>query len=138
MDPYFSATKIRWILDKVPDAQDKAEAGELCFGTIDTWLIYQLTEGKVFATDVTNAARTMLYNIATLEWDEELLKIFNIPKVMLPEVKSNSEIFGYTQTYHFYGEQIPIAGVAGDQQAALFGQQAFESGTVKNLSLIHI
>lgn len=132
VDPYFSATKIRWILDKVPDAQAKAEAGELCFGTIDTWLIYQLTEGKVFATDVTNAARTMLYNIKTLEWDEELLEIFNIPKVMLPEVKSNSEIFGYTQTYHFYGEQIPIAGVAGDQQAALFGQQAFEPGTVKN------
>lgn len=132
IDPYFSATKIRWILDHVPGAQERAEAGELQFGTIDTWLIWKLTDGKVHATDYTNASRTMLFNIHTLDWDDEILEKLNIPRIMLPEVKTNSEIFGYTKSYHFFGSKVPIAGVAGDQQASLIGQMCFEPGMVKN------
>ena len=132
IDSYFSATKIRWILDQVPSAQERAERGELLFGTIDTWLLWKLTGGKVHITDYTNASRTMLMNIETLTWDEEILQILNIPKVMLPEIRSNSEIYGYTESIHFYGEEVPIAGLAGDQQAALFGQGAVNAGMVKN------
>lgn len=132
IDAYFSATKIRWILDKVEGAQERAEKGELLFGTIDTWLVYKLTGGEVHVTDYSNAARTMLFNIHDLKWDEEILELMNIPAAMLPEVKSNSEVYGHTQTYHFYGQEVPIAGMAGDQQAALFGQMAFEPGMVKN------
>lgn len=132
ISPYFSATKIRWILDHVKGAQEKAESGELLFGTINTWLLWKLTDGESFLTDAANASRTMLFNINTLEWDEDLLKIFNIPKKMLPEVKSNSEIFGVTQNYQFYGSEVPISGMTGSQQASLFGQMAFEPGMVKN------
>mgnify|MGYP002316208449 CR=1 FL=1 len=131
VDPYFSATKIEWILDNVPGARERAEAGELMFGTVDTWLIYKLTGGRVHATDYTNASRTMLFNIHTLEWDRELLAKFNIPESMLPAVRNSSEIYGYTDREIFGGE-VPIAGVAGDQQAALFGQCCFEQGEVKN------
>lgn len=132
IDSYFSATKIRWILDHVPGAQGRAEKGELLFGTIDSWLVYKLTDGKVHVTDYSNASRTMLFNINTLEWDQEILDILNIPREMLPKVVSNSEIYGLTKTYHFFGSKVPIAGMAGDQQAALFGQMAFEPGMVKN------
>lgn len=132
IDAYFSATKVRWILDKVDGAQERAENGELLFGTIDSWLVYKLTGGDVHVTDYSNAARTMLFNIHDLKWDEEILELLNIPASMLPEVKSNSEVYGYTKTYHFYGKEVPIAGMAGDQQAALFGQMAFEPGMVKN------
>lgn len=132
IDSYFSATKIRWILDHVPGAQERAEKGELLFGTIDSWLVYKLTDGKVHVTDYSNASRTMLFNINTLEWDQEILDILNIPREMLPKVVSNSEIYGLTKTYHFFGSKVPIAGMAGDQQAALFGQMAFEPGMVKN------
>jgi glycerol kinase len=131
VDPYFSATKIRWILDHIKDGQKRAENGELLFGTVDTWLIYKLTRGKVHVTDYTNASRTMLFNIHTLEWDEDILKILNIPKCMLAEVKPSSYIYGYTDSRYFSG-QIPIAGMAGDQQAALFGQTCFEKGEAKN------
>lgn len=130
-DPYFSATKIEWILNNVPGARKRAEAGELLFGTVDTWLIYKLTGGRVHATDYTNASRTMLFNINTLKWDEELLKLFNIPALMLPEVKNSSEIYGYTDE-KIFGAEVPIAGVAGDQQAALFGQCCFNEGDAKN------
>ncbi len=132
IDSYFSATKIRWILDHVPGAQERAEKGELLFGTIDSWLVYKLTDGKVHVTDYSNASRTMLFNINTLEWGQEILDILNIPREMLPKVVSNSEIYGLTKTYHFFGSKVPIAGMAGDQQAALFGQMAFEPGMVKN------
>lgn len=132
IDSYFSATKIRWILDHVPGAQERAEKGELLFGTIDSWLVYKLTDGKVHVTDYSNASRTMLFNINTLELDQEILDILNIPREMLPKVVSNSEIYGLTKTYHFFGSKVPIAGMAGDQQAALFGQMAFEPGMVKN------
>lgn len=132
VDAYFSATKIRWILDHVAGAQEKAEDGELLFGTIDTWLLWKLTKGEVHVTDYSNASRTMLYNIRELAWDTEILSLLNIPESMLPTVKSNSEIYGYTKTYHFSGKPVPIAGMAGDQQAALFGQLAFEEGMVKN------
>jgi len=131
LDPYFSATKIKWILDNVEGARDKADRGELMFGTVDTWLIYKLTKGKVHATDYTNAARTMLFNIYDLCWDKELLEFFDIPESMLPEVKYSSGIFGMTDE-SVIGGSIPIAGVAGDQQAALFGQCAFEKGDAKN------
>lgn len=131
IDPYFSASKIRWILDHVDGAQARAERGELLFGTIDTWLIYQLTGGKIHATDPSNAARTMLFNIHTMEWDSELLRLFNIPTSMLPKVLPSSGIFGYTVP-HLFGKSIPIAGVAGDQQAALFGQCCFGVGDAKN------
>lgn len=132
IDAYFSATKIRWILDHVEGAQGRAEKGELLFGTIDTWLVWKLTNGATHITDYTNAARTMLFNINDLQWDEEILEILNIPTTMLPEVKSNSEIYGTTASFHFYGGEVPISGMAGDQQAALFGQLAFEKGMVKN------
>ncbi|KRL05803.1 glycerol kinase GlpK [Liquorilactobacillus oeni] len=131
-DAYFSATKIRWILDHVKGAQERAEKGELLFGTIDTWIVWKLTGGDVHVTDYTNASRTMLFNIHDLKWDDEILNILNIPKAILPEVRSNSEIYGKTKDYHFYGSEVPISGMAGDQQAALFGQMAFEPGTVKN------
>lgn len=131
LDAYFSATKIRWILDNVPGARDKATAGEIAFGTIDSWLIWKLTDGRVHVTDVSNASRTMIYNIHTMEWDEELLSLFNIPKNILPEVKSSSEVYGET-TGNVFAAKIPIAGIAGDQQAALFGQMCTEKGMVKN------
>ena len=131
IDPYFSASKIRWILDHVEGAQKRAERGELLFGTIDTWLIYQLTGGRVHATDPSNAARTMLFNIHTMQWDNELLRLFNIPASMLPQVLPSSGVFGYTLP-HLFGKSIPIAGVAGDQQAALFGQCCFDVGDAKN------
>ena len=131
IDPYFSATKLRWILDHVDGARRRAENGELLFGTIDSWLIYRLTGGRVHATDPSNASRTMLFNIHTLSWDEELLKLFDIPACMMPTVKPSSGIFGYTDPRLFGGE-IPIAGVAGDQQAALFGQCCFDAGDTKN------
>ncbi|HGI2235330.1 TPA: glycerol kinase GlpK [Streptococcus agalactiae] len=132
IDAYFSATKVRWILDHVPGAQERAEKEELLFGTIDTWLVWKLTDGLVHVTDYSNAARTMLYNIKELKWDDEILELLNIPKAMLPEVKSNSEVYGKTTPFHFYGGEVPISGMAGDQQAALFGQLAFEPGMVKN------
>ncbi len=128
-DAYFSASKIQWILDNVAGARERAERGELLFGTVDTWLIWKLTDGKVHATDKTNASRTMLFNIDRMEWDDELLSIFRIPRCMLPEVKSSGEVFGYANVN---GVQIPIAGVAGDQQAALFGQACYEKGEAKN------
>ena len=128
-DAYFSASKIAWILDNVEGARERAERGELLFGTVDTWLVWKLTDGKNHVTDVTNASRTMLFNIDTLTWDEELLEIFRIPKQMLPSVRSSGEIFGYA---HLGGEEIPIAGIAGDQQAALFGQGCYEKGEGKN------
>lgn len=130
-DPYFSATKISWILDNVEGARERARKGELIFGTVDTWLIYKLTKGKVHATDYTNASRTMLFNIHTLEWDDELLDLFKVPKVMLPEVRESSELYGYTDEKVF-GGAVPVAGVAGDQQAALFGQCCFHEGEAKN------
>ncbi|MCF4173076.1 glycerol kinase GlpK [Vibrio sp. McD22-P3] len=131
VDAYFSGSKIAWILDNVEGARERAEKGELLFGTVDTWLIWKLTHGKSHVTDVSNASRSMLFNIHTLKWDEKLLDIFNIPKSMLPEVKSSSEVYGYA---HIGGgtEDIPISGIAGDQQAALFGQQCFKKGMVKN------
>ncbi|MFW7432079.1 glycerol kinase GlpK [Vagococcus carniphilus] len=132
VDAYFSATKVRWILDHVEGAQERAEKGELAFGTIDTWLLWKLTDGNVHVTDYSNAARTMMYNIMDLKWDDEILELLDIPKSLLPEVKSNSEVYGYTQSYHFYGSEVPISGMAGDQQAALFGQLAFEPGMIKN------
>ena len=132
IDAYFSATKIRWLLDNVEGAQEKAENGDLLFGTIDSWLVWKLTDGQVHVTDYSNASRTMLYNIHRLEWDQEILDLLNIPASMLPEVKSNSEVYGHTRSYHFYGSEVPIAGMAGDQQAALFGQMAFEKGMIKN------
>ncbi|KWT50437.1 glycerol kinase GlpK [Lactiplantibacillus plantarum] len=131
-DAYFSATKIRWILDHVDGAQKRAERGELLFGTIDTWLVWKLTGGETHVTDYTNASRTMLFNIHDLQWDQTILNLLNIPAAMLPEVRSNSEIYGTTKDYLLYGSQIPISGMAGDQQAALFGQMAFEPGMVKN------
>ena len=131
VDPYFSATKIKWILDHVEGAREKADQGKLLFGTVDTWLIYKMTKGRVFATDVTKASRTMLYNIHTLCWDEELLAKFGIPASMLPEVKQSSEVYGMTRK-SLLGEPVPIAGVAGDQQAALFGQCCFKAGQSKN------
>ncbi|MEN9952681.1 MAG: glycerol kinase GlpK [Bacteroidota bacterium] len=130
VDAYFSATKIKWILDHVEGARDKASRGELAFGTIDSWLLWKLTEGKVHVTDVSNASRTMLYNIETMQWDEELLQLFHIPASMLPEVKSNSEIYGYATAINMH--EVPIAGMAGDQQSALFGQMCKEVGMVKN------
>lgn len=132
IDAYFSATKVKWILDNIEGAREKAENGDLLFGTIDTWLIWNLTRGKVHVTDYSNAARTMLYNIKELKWDEDILKELDIPLCMLPEVKPSSEIYGYTDEEMLAGAKIPIAGCAGDQQAALFGQTCFEEGSVKN------
>lgn len=131
IDAYFSATKIKWILDHVPGARERAEKGKLLFGTVDTWLIWRLTRGEVHVTDVSNASRTMLFNINTLEWDQELLDLFDIPRSMMPEVKSSSEVYGHTKTTIF-AHKVPIAGIAGDQQAALFGQMCTEPGMVKN------
>jgi len=131
IDAYFSGTKIKWILDNVPQAREKAEAGKLRFGTVDSWLVWQLTRGQVHVTDVTNASRTMLFNIHTLEWDAELLSMLGIPLSMMPQVKSSSEVYGYTKTTIF-AHEVPIAGIAGDQQAALFGQMCTEPGSVKN------
>ena len=131
IDAYFSATKIKWILDHVPGARERAEKGKLLFGTVDTWLIWRLTRGEVHVTDVSNASRTMLFNINTLEWDQELLDMFEIPRSMMPEVKSSSEVYGHTKTTIF-AHKVPIAGIAGDQQAALFGQMCTEPGMVKN------
>jgi glycerol kinase len=131
LDAYFSGTKLKWILDNVPGAREKAEQGKLCFGTVDTWLVWKLTRGKMHVTDVSNASRTLLFNIHTLEWDEDLLKLFNIPKSMLPEVKQSSEVFGETSTTLF-STKIPISGIAGDQQAALFGQLCTNKGMAKN------
>ncbi|UKI17838.1 MAG: glycerol kinase GlpK [Bacteroidales bacterium] len=131
IDAYFSATKIKWILDNVPGARERANKGKLLFGTVDTWLIWRLTRGEVHVTDVSNASRTMLFNINTLQWDDELLKMFDIPRSMMPEVRSSSEIYGHTKTTIF-AHKVPIAGIAGDQQAALFGQMCIEPGMVKN------
>ncbi|APC49111.1 glycerol kinase [Virgibacillus halodenitrificans] len=132
LDPYFSGTKVKWILDHVEGAREKAENGELLFGTMDTWLVYKLTGGKVHVTDYSNASRTLMYNIYDLKWDEELLDVLEIPSSMLPEVKASSEVYGNTVNYHFFGQEVPIAGMAGDQQAALFGQACFEKGMAKN------
>ena len=131
LDAYFSATKVRWILENVKGARERANEGKLRFGTVDTWLIWMLTQGEIHVTDVSNASRTMLFNIRDLKWDKELLELFDIPESMLPEVKSSSEIYGYTKATLF-AKEVPIAGIAGDQQAALFGQMCTEPGSVKN------
>ena len=131
IDAYFSGTKIRWILDNVPGARERAEAGKLRFGTVDSWLVWQLTRGTVHVTDVSNASRTMLFNINTLEWDRELLELLDVPASMMPSVRSSSEVYGTTKTTIF-AHEVPIAGIAGDQQAALFGQMCTEPGSVKN------
>lgn len=131
IDAYFSATKIKWILDNVEGAREKAEAGKLIFGTVDSWIVWQLTRGEVHITDMSNASRTMLFNIHTLDWDDELLDLFTIPKSMMPKVCESSEVYGYTKTTIF-ATKVPIAGIAGDQQAALFGQMCVEPGMVKN------
>ncbi len=131
IDPYFSATKIKWIIDHIPNGKSRAKNGELLFGTIDSWLLYKLT-GGIHKTDYTNASRTMIYNINDLCWDQELCDLLDIPIEILPEVRPSSEIYGYTMPYHFFGEKTPISGIAGDQQAALFGQTCFEDGMVKN------
>ncbi|BAX54433.1 TPA: glycerol kinase GlpK [Photobacterium damselae] len=132
VDPYFSGTKIKWILDHVEGAREQAEAGNLLFGTVDTWLIWKMTQGRVHVTDYTNASRTMLFNINTLEWDEKLLKALDIPLSMMPEVKPSSQVYGQTNIGGKGGTRIPIAGIAGDQQAALFGQMCVEPGQAKN------
>lgn len=131
IDAYFSGTKVKWILDHVDGAREKAERGDLLFGTIDTWLIWKLTGGRVHATDYSNASRTLMYNIYTRDWDDELLRILGVPRSMLPEVRSSSEVYGYTEE-GLLGRAVPIAGAAGDQQAALFGQACFEQGMAKN------
>ena len=131
IDAYFSATKVKWILDNVEGARERAEKGELLFGTVETWLIWKLTKGAVHVTDYSNASRTMMFNINTLEWDDEILEELDIPKCMLPQVKESSEIYGETDP-SFFGGRIPVAGAAGDQQAALFGQGCFKPGDVKN------
>ena len=132
IDAYFSGTKVKWILDNVEGAREKAEAGDLLFGTIDTWITWKLTEGAVHVTDYSNASRTLMYNIFDLKWDDELLNILNIPASMLPEVRPSSEVYGNIAEKHFFGHSVPIAGIAGDQQAALFGQACFEKGMAKN------
>ena len=131
IDAYFSATKVKWILDNVENARKRAEAGELCFGTVDTWLIWNLTKGETFVTDPSNASRTMLYNIHTLDWDDELLALFDIPRSMLPAVRASSEVYG-TVSSRYLDHPVPVAGIAGDQQAALFGQLCTEKGMLKN------
>ncbi len=132
VDAYFSGTKVKWILDHVAGSREKAAKGDILFGTIDTWVIWKLTGGKVHVTDYTNASRTLMYNIHELKWDDALLKYLDVPKAILPEVKPSSEVYGNTVDYHFFGEEVPIAGIAGDQQAALFGQACFEVGMAKN------
>lgn len=131
VDAYFSGTKIKWILDNVEGARARAEKGELAFGTVDSWLVWKLTKGRTHITDITNASRTMLFNIHNTDWDEELLELMNIPKAMLPEVKASSEVYDHTNTT-FFAHKVPIAGIAGDQQAAMFGQMCIEEGMVKN------
>ncbi|HOK49903.1 MAG TPA: glycerol kinase GlpK, partial [Sedimentibacter sp.] len=131
IDAYFSGTKIKWILDNVEGVREKAEKGEILFGTVDTWLVWNLTGGKIHITDYSNASRTMIYNIKTLKWDEKLLDILNIPPEILPEVRQSSEIYGNTKA-EIFGGQIPVSGIAGDQQAALFGQLCFQEGMAKN------
>ncbi|STO07540.1 MULTISPECIES: glycerol kinase GlpK [Exiguobacterium] len=132
IDAYFSGTKVKWILDNVDGAREKADNGELLFGTIDTWLIWKLSGGHAHVTDYSNASRTLMYNIYEQKWDDELLDILTVPKSMLPEVKPSSEVYAHTIPYHFFGFEVPIAGAAGDQQAALFGQACFDSGEGKN------
>ncbi|PIC80049.1 glycerol kinase [Sporosarcina sp. P18a] len=132
IDSYFSGTKVKWILDNVEGAREKANNGDLLFGTIDTWIIWKLSGGEAHVTDYSNASRTLMYNIHELQWDEELLNLLDVPKTMLPTVCESSEIYTHTDTKHFFGHAAPIAGIAGDQQAALFGQACFESGMVKN------
>ncbi|WP_394121481.1 glycerol kinase GlpK [Planococcus donghaensis] len=132
IDAYFSGTKVKWILDNVEGAREKADNGDLMFGTIDSWLVYKLSGGKTHVTDYSNASRTLMYNIYDLEWDQELLDILTVPKSMLPEVRQSSEVYANTVDYHFFGHEVPIAGMAGDQQAALFGQACFEKGMAKN------
>lgn len=132
IDAYFSGTKVKWILDHVEGAREKAEAGDLLFGTIDTWIIWKLTNGEKHVTDYSNASRTLMYNIYDLKWDDELLEMLSVPKSMLPEVRPSSEVYGHTASKHFFGQEVPIAGIAGNQQAALFGQACFEQGMVKN------
>ncbi|MDU0444114.1 glycerol kinase GlpK [Staphylococcus haemolyticus] len=132
LDPYFAGTKVKWILDNVDGAREKAENGDLLFGTIDTWLVWKLSGGEAHITDYSNASRTLMYNIYDLQWDDELLDLLNVPKQLLPEVKESSEIYAHTKDYHFFGQEVPISGIAGDQQAALFGQACFERGDVKN------
>lgn len=131
LDAYFSATKLRWLLDNVIGARERAEKGELLFGTVDSWIIWKLTGGKVHVTDYSNASRTMLFNIHTLKWDEEILRVLKIPQQILPEVKPSSHVYGYTDS-KLFGREVPIAGAGGDQQCALFGQTCFERGEVKN------
>ncbi|WP_168013598.1 glycerol kinase GlpK [Halomonas salinarum] len=131
-DPYFSGTKVRWLLDNVSGLRERAERGELAFGTIDSWLVYKLTGGRVHATDVSNASRTLMYNIHTLEWDEALLDLLKVPAVLLPEVKASSSLFGETDPDAFFGARVPVAGIAGDQQAALFGEACHGEGMAKN------
>ncbi|WP_339170041.1 glycerol kinase GlpK [Anoxybacillus sp. FSL W8-1294] len=132
IDAYFSGTKVKWILDHVAGAREKAERGELLFGTIDTWLTWKLSGGKAHVTDYSNASRTLMFNIYEQRWDDELLGILQVPKAMLPDVRPSSEIYAHTAPYHFFGQEVPIAGIAGDQQAALFGQACFEEGMAKN------
>ncbi|WP_223700902.1 glycerol kinase GlpK [Sutcliffiella deserti] len=132
IDAYFSGTKVKWLLDNVEGAREKAEKGELLFGTIDTWLIWKLSGGAAHVTDYSNASRTLMYNIYELKWDKELLEILDVPACMLPEVRGSSEIYAKTVDFHFFGQEIPIAGAAGDQQAALFGQACYEEGMAKN------
>jgi glycerol kinase len=132
IDAYFSGTKVKWILDNVDGAREKAEDGKLLFGTIDTWLIWKMSGGTAHVTDYSNASRTLMYNIYDLNWDKELLDILGVPASMLPEVRPSSEVYGKTVPYHFFGREIPIAGAAGDQQAALFGQACYEKGMAKN------
>jgi glycerol kinase len=131
LDPYFSGTKLRWLLENINGVRERAEAGELCFGTVDTWLLWNLTRGKVHATDDSNASRTLLYNLKTNDWDDELMELFDIPRSVLPEIRSSSEIYGEVATGRSLSG-IPIAGMAGDQHAALFGQACFEEGMAKN------
>ncbi|RBA04366.1 glycerol kinase GlpK [Staphylococcus arlettae] len=132
LDPYFAGTKVKWILDNVDGAREQADNGDLLFGTIDSWLVWKLSGGQAHITDYSNASRTLVYNIHELQWDKELLDILNIPESILPEVKESSEVYGNTIDYHFFGQEVPIAGIAGDQQAALFGQACFNRGDVKN------
>lgn len=132
IDAYFSGTKVKWILENVEGAREKADQGKLLFGTIDTWLIWKLSGGRAHVTDYSNASRTLMYNIYDLKWDDELLEILGVPKSMLPEVRPSSEIYAHTVDYHFFGKEVPLAGVAGDQQAALFGQACFNEGMAKN------
>lgn len=132
INPYFSGTKVKWILDNVDGAREKAENGDLLFGTIDSWLIWKFSGGEAHVTDYTNASRTLMFNIHELKWDDELLDMLGVPKSMLPEVRSSSEVYAHTETYHFFGQEVPVSGVAGDQQAALFGQGCFDEGMAKN------